>query len=124
MPILGVNPGERYGFGLAQGQTTLVNVKWNSFDATVLSGLGNKKRFIDSAGFWAHTALILADPLNAGNVLFGPNANAATRVLFPGTEYQIPPVFPLIDKCWTVFDLGDWWFCCPTDPATIHIMYV
>ncbi len=123
MPILGVQPGEEF-FNLPHGLTRLVNISWQSLDSSVLSGLKNKKRFIESKGFWAHTALILADPLNAGNVLFGPNANAATRLLFPGTEYQIPPVFPLINGCWTVFDLADWWFCCPTADATIHVMYV
>lgn len=124
MPITGIQRGERYGYGLAQGETTLVNVKWNAFQSNVLAGLRNKKRFIDSAGFWAHTALIYADPLNASDVLFGPNANAATRVLTPGSEYQIPPVFPMIKDNWCVFDLADWWFCCNADPATIFILYV
>jgi len=116
---------DRNGFGgVAQEQTVRVEVKWQSFRVTCDAGLGNTQSFVDSQGFWAHTALILADPANASDVLYGPNANAATRVLSPGTEYQIPPVYPQIANSWAVFDLSDWHFCCAANPATIIIMYV
>ncbi len=124
MPIVTVTKGDRNGYGLAQNQTSQVQVKWQSISASCAAGLRNKVRFINSAGFWAHQAIILADPLNATDVLFGPNANAASRILSPGTEYLIPPVYPMIDNSWAVFDLGDWWFCCDLNPATIVVMYV
>lgn len=121
MPILAVTRGEG---GLAQNQTSQVQVKWQSFQASCGVGLHNKTRFINSAGFWAHTALVLADAANASDVIFGPTGNAATRLLPAGSEYLIPAVYPMINNSWAVFDLGDWWFCCAANPAVITIMYV
>jgi len=123
--IANIKAVDRNGFGgVAQEHTVRVEVKWQSFRVTCEAGLGNTKSFTDAQGYWAHTALILADPANTADLLYGPNANAATRVLAPGTEYQIPPVYPNIANAWAVFDLGDWHFCCPSADATIIIMYV
>jgi len=109
---------------LAQGLTCQIQVKWQAFTATCGPGLGNKQRFVNSAGYWAHTALVVADAANASDVLFGPTGVAAARVLPAGSEYLIPAVYPQLAGSWCVFDLGDWWFCCAANDATIMIMYV
>jgi hypothetical protein len=128
MPIVQVTRGDAVnGYrnaSLAQDRAVDVQVKWQSLTATCGAGLGNKRRFVESAGFWAHVAFILADPANLTDVLWGPNQNAASRILSPGTEYEIPPVYPMIQNSWAVFDLGDWWFCCAANVATITVIYV
>ena len=122
MPITSIlGPGRN---GLAANHAAEVQVKWQSISATCAAGLGNKQRFVNSGGIWAHVAFILADPANATDVLFGPTGNASSRTLAAGTEYEIPPVYPNIENAWAVFDLSEWWFCCVANSATIIILYV
>jgi hypothetical protein len=116
---------DRNGFGgVAQEQSVRVEVKWQLLYASCEAGAANAVPLVDSAGYWAHTALILASPGNAADLVFGPTSRADCRVLAPGTEYQIPPVYPNIAGAWAVFDLAEWFFRCDTAAATIIIMYV
>lgn len=122
MPIKNVTMSDRNGVGrLALGNSTLLEAIWLSVWSNAAAF--ERKRFVESAGIWAHQAILYADPANANDITFGPSNCADCRVLAAGTEYLIPPVYPYVGGTWTAFDLGDWYFR-STSVCRMNILYV
>lgn len=123
MPLPEITIDARNGYGgSAFANSRILQVKWIALRKTI--DQFDTARFVNSSGFWAHTALVTADPANAADISFGPTPNADTIVLSAGSTYQIPPIYPIINGAWTAFDLGDWYFQCPGAAATIIVLYV
>ncbi len=124
MPPLNFTLADRNGLGhgqLAKDKSSLFKVRWNVIHQSCVAN--STTRFSPSASVWAHLSILRADPNNAQNILFGPNANADYSVIAPGTEYVIPAVYPIIDGAWCAYDLGEWFFK-STAAANLAIMYV